>query len=142
MMEKNPVSIKNVLTARFHRKGGSSSFTKPFEDFHEEIRESLLSAAQLQQEELPIIASYFNKDQWLLVTTGRVVWLLEGRLHSKNKTDIEDVTIDPELEYRLGTRKKGDFTHLVIIDKLGNRHLSKVEPGKAFFAVLNVIKFL
>jgi hypothetical protein len=142
MMEKNPVSVKKVLTARFHRKGGSSSFTKPFEDFQEEIRESLLSAAKLQQDEFPIIASYLNKDQWLLVTTERVVWLLAGSLHSINKTDINDVIIDPVLEHRLEIRKKNDFTHLVIIDKLDNRHLSKVEPGKALFAVLNVIKFL
>jgi hypothetical protein len=142
MMKKEPISVRNVLIARFHRKGGSGSFTKPFEDLQDEAREFMLSAAHLRHEELPIIASYLGRDQWLLVTTERVVWTLDGSLHSLHKEDIREVTIDLALESQSGVRKKSDFTHLVMIDNLGNRHLAKIESGNSFLAVLNVIQAL
>jgi hypothetical protein len=141
-MKDNPESQKNVLVARFHRKGGAGSYTMPFDELPTESQQELLAMSSLNENELPIIASFLDKEHWLLITTKRVIWFKGEELHYLDNDNIDDATADLSVESWMNVRKKTELANLVIFDSSGNKHILEIEPGNSYFAVLNVLKYL
>ena len=59
-------SLKNILIARFNRKGGGSKNTAPFENFSETIQENILTRISLEENEIPIVLSLTDKKEQVI----------------------------------------------------------------------------
>jgi hypothetical protein len=67
-------------------------FTKKFELFPQELKDSWRLLAKLETDETPIYGCFRSEKHWLLATTRRMIWMDffdEDGLHSLNYGDIE-----------------------------------------------------
>ena len=134
-----PMVVVKVLVARFHRKGGGGSCTRPFEEFALPVREAILSVVTLDTDETPVISSIRNLESWVLVTTKRVLSFQYGELTQIENSRIQNVTFDLETESARGVRRLNEFVSLKVTDSERNQHVLFVEPGNSHIAFLNVL---
>ena len=114
----------------------------PFDDLPEPSKHELLLKSEFDENELGVITCYFDKSNWLLITTNKIVWSTNDNTQSLENKKIKDVTIGLSLEsHKTITRKEG-ISHLGIIDLVGKKYSIKIEPGKPLFAIWNVMKYL
>jgi hypothetical protein len=133
---------KSTLKALLERRGAWGVITRPFEEFDDEIRESLTSQAGLIEEEQPVIVCFRDKENWVLISDARLIWSESASHHSVAVSDIVKVTADLAGDAQSGARTKNDLHHLVIRTSNGETHRVNLEPGPPFFGVWNVVMFM
>jgi hypothetical protein len=123
----------------FERRGGSGEYTKPFQDFAEDVQRELGAGAAIQEGEVPLIASYRNRDSWVLLTSRRLVWLEGGTRNSLPWERIKDATIPTSAMAALRSSVKLENARLEVLTDAGKVEVL-VEPGKPFSGFWNVLK--
>src|SRR2546427_5656748 len=81
--------LKSTLSSIFSRKGRDDQYTRLFENLESPQKHALLSKVQLNEGELPAIGSAERADKWLVITTERIVWRLEGKEQSLSARDVQ-----------------------------------------------------
>lgn len=135
----DPEFLKDRLSWIFRRRGGSGQMTRLFDELEDTQKDALVKAVELGAEELPVLASLVGKDRWLVLTTQRIVWCLDGEDHQLQLSDIADAFVDFHAMVRDGVRKS-DVRELEIVTRVGDRHTIGVESGGPLFGVWNVLK--
>ena len=133
--------LKNTLTSIFKRRGHDGNYTRLFENLEPAHRETLLSKIELERSELPVIGSVEGYDNWLIITTERVVWHSAGREQSLRVRDIQDVVADFQGLVATG-RKKEEMRELQVLCANGERQTLELEAGAPLMGVWNALKNL
>ncbi len=123
----------------FERRGGAGEFTKPFQDFANDIQSELSNAAGIQEDEVPVIASYRAPDSWVLLTSRRLVWQEGGDCESLPWERIRDATIPMSAMAALRSSVKLENARLEVVTDTGKVEVL-VEPGKPLSGFWNVLK--
>lgn len=128
--------VAQILRAKFLRRGGPGAFTCLFEQAAPALREAVTARAALREGEEPVILGAPSPDRWVLLTSARVLSLVEGELRSTDYADVEATSLAPR-GFRL--RPKDQLDLIELTTRGGGRVLLRVEPGGAFFGVLNAL---
>jgi hypothetical protein len=128
-----------ILISIFNRKGGPGGGTRVFPDFPADIQERILSSADLEVGEVPVVCCMPSPDTWLLITSRRVIHQRSGMLWSIGHGELQDVTIDLRSAAAQGITDKAEMEDLLLTSRLGERSV-KVEAGPPLSAVLHVLR--
>ena len=123
----------------FERRGGTGKFTKPFQEFGNDIQLQLSSAAGVREDEVPIIASYRGPDSWVLLTSRRLAWQEGPNCESLSWDQIRDATIPTSAMDALRSSVKQQNARLEVVTDTGRVEVL-IEPGKPFSGFWNVLK--
>ena len=106
MNEKN-IFYADILVVLFHRTGGHhSSLVKAFNDFSDDVKYFVLKTITLDLNEEVALLSFMNEDDWVLVTTQRLIWCRDKDLDEIINEELEEVTIDLPSLQRIGPQYK------------------------------------
>lgn len=134
-------TTKKRLSTIFERKGGDGQFTCLFENLNPAQREILSRLVELNSGELPVIGSVRNFKTWLLLTTERLVWAVDGKRTEISAESIRDATADlnslPD-----GPQEKLEMRHLQVTTHEDKNFLIEIEPGPPLSGTWNVLKNL
>lgn len=133
-------SLKTVLCSIFRRRGGETSKTMVFENLPAQIQSGLLGSAMLAPDELPVVASVENGNQWVLITTQRVLVHRSGETTTVDCSQLRDATVALGLDAARGATNKTSLTSLKLVMKSGEERIVQVEPGVAHMGIWNVLK--
>src|SRR5262249_3013348 len=82
----DPESLKNFWSAIFRRNGADGAYTRLFDDLNAVQQSELLMRGTLRDTELPVIGSFEDANNWLMLTTERLIWSV-GRELERQGTD-------------------------------------------------------
>ncbi|TWT14054.1 hypothetical protein [Reyranella sp. CPCC 100927] len=133
--------LKHSLTSIFRRKGGDGAYTRLFDNLEPSQQGVLLSAISLRPSELPVIGSLQTSNDWLVLTTERLVWCLGGNRLELAVEMIGDATVDLASLQRRGIGKM-EMRELHVMTTTDERHVVELEAGAPFFGAWNVLKNL
>ncbi|MHA7634731.1 hypothetical protein [Corallococcus sp. M7] len=125
----------------FSQTGGEGQWTRPFDNLPVEARAYLLERAALAADELPVLAFFRGPEQWLLVSTERI--LLSQQEHGFRSIpwrDLENATTDAAHLQASGS--KLSLSRLRLQFRNAGDIEVDVEPGPPFFGLWNVLKTL
>jgi hypothetical protein len=101
-------------------------------------RSTLLTAIKLRATELPVIGSLRGPNNWLLLTTERLVWTAAGERHEIDVETIRDATAD--LKQLENSQSKLEMRTLQMTTLEGNKYTIELEPGQPLSGTWNVLK--
>lgn len=133
--------LKSTLSAVFKRKGCDGRYTRLFENLDSPQKEALLKQVHLAETELPVIGSAEREDQWLLLTTARIIWRSGDKTESLNVKDIRDTVADLRKLVATG-RRKDKMRELQVLTMNGEQRIIELEEGAPLMGVWNVLKNL
>ncbi len=130
--------LKSTLSAVFERKGRDGRYTRLFENLEPSQQDILLKEVSLREGELPVIGSAESQDNWLIVTTERIVWHLKGKTRTLSVHDVRHVKADFTKMVVTGVRK--DQLHELQIETVGHEQCTiEVEEGAPLMGVWNAL---
>lgn len=129
---------KKILEAVFRRRGRNGVYTRLFDDMTVDQQRALREYAELSNDELPIAGSVESPDQWLILTTRRLVWSQGESVRVIEVSKIIDTVADFRELQRLG-RGKAEMQELQVKTKAG-MHAIAVEPGAPLSGMWSVLK--
>src|SRR5947209_3950893 len=94
MINNNPASVARRLTNIFLRKGGEGKYTKLFNNLEPETATLLLCPAPILQDAIPVVGGYKDPGEWLLITTGSMIWHSDGMRTELASKEIRHATVD------------------------------------------------
>jgi hypothetical protein len=62
----------------------------------------------------PVLASFRDPSEWVLITTQRLVWSNKAGVMRIALSAIEDVTVDLKTNAEMGARTKKDLSQLIV----------------------------
>lgn len=131
------------LVREFEKKGGEGRWTHPFSALSEERRALLLGQVHLSPGELPILTCSKSPDEWVLLTSRRLVVHQPGRVLDLPWADIEDATVDESHKRAVFSSRhlgKEGWERLKVILRRGGAIEVELEAGPAFFGFWNVLR--
>lgn len=131
------------LVREFEKRGGEGRWTHPFRALSEERRGLLLGQVDLSPGELPILVCSKSPDDWVLLTSRRLVGHQPGRVFDLPWTDIEDATVDESHKRAVFSSRqlgKEGWERLKVILRRGGAVEIELEAGPAFFGFWNVLR--
>jgi hypothetical protein len=133
------------LLLKFHRSGHEGQWTRPFDDFPEDVRANLLNMATVRGEELPVLSYFRDPEHWVLLTTEQVItWRPERILHLP-WNEIENATVDAtHVNGAVASIPNGKLAleRLTILLRGGEAVELELEAGAAFFGFWNALKMV
>lgn len=135
----NPESLKDLWTSVFRRKGQDGVYTRLFENLSSSQRKNLHAAQTLKSEELPVIASIEDADNWLLLTTDRLLWSIAGQRRELPVTAISDAKADLNKMQRTQITML-ELEEIEIKTVSGELLTIVVEPGEPLSGIWAVLK--
>jgi hypothetical protein len=130
--------LKSTLSCIFRRKGRDGRYTRLFDNLEPSQKSALLKEVSLHDGELPVIGSSESAEQWMIITTERIVWRLKGRTQSVSVHDVWHVTIDGLKMMATGVRKH-ELRELQIETAGHEQRTIEVEEGPPLFGVWNAL---
>lgn len=126
-----------VLLSIFKRKGGEGDFTKIITN--ENNANYLNQLELLDKDEKAWLC--FKKDDlnWLLLTNKRILEECEGLRISIPFSDLIETSLAIQEEFKKKIMNKEDFTELSLRDQKGNKYIIKIEKGKPYQGVYQVL---
>ncbi|MBL0317860.1 MAG: hypothetical protein IPP74_00905 [Alphaproteobacteria bacterium] len=140
-MTPNADHEKIILCGIFRRKGGNGIYTKIYDELDLLAKELLQKQVQETDDEKLVIAGIINSSEWQLITTKKIIWGTHGVIKSINFEELIDALVDLPKLMKDNVRLV-DNTELVVITKDGQRTILKLEAGKSFSGIWNIIKFI
>jgi len=134
-------SLKNTWTSIFRRKGGDGAYTRLFDNLDPSQRSTLLAEFKLNESELPVIGSIQDSSNWLVLTTERLAWSIEGKRREVAAIVIRDATADLK-HLQLRDHSKLETKQLQIVTMGDGEHSIELEPGAPLSGVWNILKNL
>lgn len=126
------------LIWRFKKSGGSGEVLKPLCEHRDEVREQLLAAVQLHPGEEPAIGLFRKGDDWVLVTSQRVLWNRHGGVGAVDLSALADATVDISALEREGGKER--VQTLTLLTRGGARVQLYLEAGAPFSGAWNALK--
>jgi hypothetical protein len=139
MNGQDAASRKSILSSIFRRNAGDGNYTKLFDELDADKKSIALEGIKLQAAELPIIGSVENSNDWVLLTTERVLWSVGGDKREIPSESIIEVRSDMDVLRRGGAQIKARVRRLEIEAVNKHRYSMNVEPGAPYFAILAVL---
>jgi hypothetical protein len=137
----NPAdSLKDTWESIFRRKGGDGVYTRLFDNLDIEQQDMLLSKFTVADWEIPVIGSSQDPDNWLVLTTGRLVWSLDGNRQEIPAAAVSDAIPDKKDLWHISNKLK--MRRLQVITVNSDKYLIEIEPGAPLIGVWNVLKHL
>lgn len=134
-------TVKERLSSIFLRKGAEGAHTGLFDRLTTAQKEILLRGASLGDQELPILGSARDANNWTLVTTERLVWCLDKK-HGEIGTDkIDEISIDLS-EVTKDPRAKLEVEYLQVTTTTGLTFQVYVEAGAPLSGVWSALRNL
>jgi hypothetical protein len=134
-------SLKEIWAAIFRRRGGDGTYTRLFDNLDPPQQSTLLAKLTLYESELPVIGSVKDADNWLVLTTERLVWSMRGEREEIVAEAIRDATIDLGQLQHCGHSKLGMRQLHVVTTGVGG-YLIELEPGGPLSGTWSVLKNL
>jgi hypothetical protein len=127
-----------VWAAIFRRKGNDGTYTKLFDRWGSAEQRLLLAHVTLRDGEVPVIGSFIDPNNWLLLTTRRLVWSTTGKAHTLENAAISEVKVDLQsLRDQRRRLTENQYLQLTTID--GERHSIELEAGAPLSGIWNVL---
>lgn len=86
--------LKKRLSNIFLKKGGEGIRTKLFENLLLFEKEKLLRKKIIKNNESPIIGSYKNENEWLILTSDELAWQRQDRKFSLLLSEIKNADVN------------------------------------------------
>jgi hypothetical protein len=134
-------SLKSTWMSIFRRKGQDGTYTRLFDNLDPSQRSMLLDEFKLRESELPVIGSIQDSGNWLVLTTERLAWSIEGKCQEVATTVIRDATADFKQLQRSG-HSKVETRQLQVVIMGDGEHSIELEPGAPLSGVWHVLKNL
>ena len=130
---------KSVLTAIFNRRGEAGKHTQLFDQFSKEIQEEIVTRVKsfVRSEEEFIILLYRNSSDWFLITNVQIITLSDDKILTILYSDLKRVEAD--FSHVKNVRDESIFSHLKITTITSDEYLFKLEGGRPFFGIWNVL---
>jgi hypothetical protein len=133
-------NLKNTWESIFQRKGGDGVYTRLVDNMDAGQRSTLLTAIKLRTTELPVIGSLRGPNNWLILTTERLVWTVAGDRHEIDVQAVRDASMD--LKQLENSQSKLEARTLRVATLEGDEYTIEVEPGQPLSGTWNVLKNL
>ena len=135
-------SVKDSWSAIFRRKGANGTHTRLFDSLEPPQQALLLKAlGTLRKTELPVIGSAHRLDNWLVLTTERLIWCIEG---NRKELDVYDIgAVKPDETESM--RDKQNMKRLEVETVSHKRYLSnaryliELDAGEPLFGVWHIL---
>jgi hypothetical protein len=137
----DPESLKDTWVSIFRRKGADGAYTRLFDNLDPSQRSALLSELKLRKSELPVIGSVQDSDNWLVLTTERLVWSIGGRRREVDAKVIRDARADFKKLQRRG-HSKLEMRELQVVTMGKGEYTIELEPGAPLSGTWNILKNL
>jgi hypothetical protein len=137
---KSLIQRLNVLLSIFKRKGGEGLFTKLITDVNQQ--DYLNQMDLLDADEIALLISKQDEQNWLLLTSNRVLTVKNGHLIDLPYSKLLTVSLAMDEEFQDGILSKEGFTRLVLIDGNGDNYFITVEKGKPYQGVYQVLHYI
>lgn len=129
--ESRSKSLKSI----FERKGGIGRYTLIFNQMQGMQQQVILQKVSLTHQEVPVIGSFRSANDWLLITTDRVIWCEREDLKSIPSSAI--LSVSPS---QFGEVNKQKMCRLLIRTLDFGDVTLDIEEGPPFFGIWNVLK--
>lgn len=129
-----------ALLRRFERSGGPGEYCGPFHELPGPARDSLTTSVDLESDEQPVIACFFDEELWTLLTNRRLVWKDGSEQYVVAFAELTSATVSAE--HLLEAGSKGAMTELSVSTTDGRTFELRLEPGRPFFGFWNVLKLV
>lgn len=135
----------DMIISIFKRKNKhemESQITSLFKNFADEVKNQILSEAELLKCEEPTILSFLHFSDWFLITNQRLLWKEENKLSSVLLEDVEEVDIDrQELLKNMFSKRQ---IHTIKINAKNRKpfFINIGEPGNKLFSILSVLSYI
>ena len=134
-------SLKDTWASIFRRKGGDGAYTRLFDNLDPSQQSTLVAVFQLRKSEIPVIGSVQDSDNWLVLTTERLAWSIEGERQEVAVEAIRDATADLK-QLQRGAQSKLGMRHLQVVTMSDDEYSIDLEPGEPLSGTWNVLKNL
>ncbi len=131
-------NLKSTWESIFRRKGGDGAHTRLFDSMEPGQRSTLLSSLALRATELPVIGSLPGSGNWLVLTTERIVWVMQGARQELATGNIRDAIAD--LVQLRNSQSKLQMRTLQVLTFSGEEYTIELEPGLPLSGIWNVLK--
>lgn len=137
---ENTKNSSSVLLSIFKRKGGEGLLTKIITDANkvDYLNQLLL----LKESENALLCYKEDELNWLLLTTNRILEEKAGINLSIPFSELLEVNLAVQEEFEDKITSKEDFTRLVLRNRQGGRYLIKLEKGKPFQGIYQMLHHL
>jgi hypothetical protein len=136
MILDDPETRKQICSSTFRRKGGDGVYTRLFDNLDKSQQEILSAAVELQDQELPIVGSVEGQENWLLLTTARLVWCIKGK---REELPIREIGHCRRDLTKHGPRTKLTSKELEVVTAGRKNYLIELEPARPLFATWHVL---
>jgi hypothetical protein len=134
-------SLKDTWASIFRRKGGDGAYTRLFDNLDPSQQSTLVAVFQLRKSEIPVIGSVQDSGNWLVLTTERLAWSIEGERQEVAVEAIRDATADLK-QLQRGAQSKLGMRHLQVVTMSDDEYSIDLEPGEPLSGTWNVLKNL
>lgn len=131
----------SIIISLFKRKGGEGFFTKIINKDNE-IKYNYLYENLLLKEEKGLIIYAQGEREWLLLTNFGIHFNKKDVNTFILYSEIKEVKLPIEIEYSRGIVNKDEYTDLLLLDIKGNEYILKIEKGKPFWGVFQVLHYI
>jgi hypothetical protein len=134
---------KDRLLRVFERTGGAGHYTRPVDSLPESAQQQIRHAARTREGEEPILASYRDERDWVLLTSDRLIVRTSTIDTTLPWSEIANATVEPAELRRAAVEQSEGKLHLRllrIVRSDGGVLDIEVEPGPSFIALWNVLK--
>ncbi len=139
MMSPNENSLKGTWSSIFLRKGGEGVYTRLFDNLDVSHKIVIEKAVSFHTDELPIVGSVRSQSNWLVLTTDRLIYSIEGQRTELLVGTIADAVADfTEVIAKNKTKAEMNKLKLLTLDR--KEHLIEMEPGRPLSGIWNVLK--
>jgi hypothetical protein len=133
--------LRRILARRFVRRGGETASTTLFENLAPPVQQGLVNAANVDDNELPIVASVLSGSHWLLITTAHIYYHDAGLTTPIDVSDIRHVGSNLIADASEGAKSASDLRHLRLSTTRKQDIDLVVEQGPPYWGIFNVIKY-
>lgn len=131
--------FKKTLSAIFRRKGADGERTRLFDSLDMDKKQVLMRSVALGDQELAVLGNVVDDNNWVCLTTERLVWSRNSCREMLRISDISDAVVDLH-ELQRKQESKASMRELLVVTFSGNRHSVFLEAGLPLSGVWHVLK--
>lgn len=136
----NTTDKSSLYLAIFKRKGGEGIHTKIIKHADDEDCQSWI--ALLEENEKPLLISFLDMSNWLLLTDNRIITSGGGTVELLYLTDVIEVGPALREEMQCSITDKHKFTRLKIKTRSNTYFTCSLEQGEPYAGVYQVLHFI
>lgn len=127
--------LSSIIISIFKRKGGEGKYTKIINEQNEEEYFDLL---KIKDKDEKILICYKENKDFVLITNKRLI----TNNYMVDYFNIEDVIIAMQEEFKSNILNKKKFTRLKLQDFDGKNYILKLEEGKPYNGIYQILEFI